>query len=286
MTPSHSLDAIATQSADPVLSDADLAEWITALQQSDQTLQDMMSLEIWSVIQTMDELMPGFWNRYMANRQAIVQQAIQARRHTSFKSGPPVSWEQSEPPEPTGLLDDPLTQAPSLPTDAEPAPIPTFSYLPHLQVKPTAHTQDWSPVDQSPYGIVRLTLACWFTSHFWCLTDPHQGEFVLHSTDTYSLQPGASVICALGFQFSGIVSPVKVKLVRSPQTSNPLSATWMADLPWVPAAVRRQINECAVQLHNRSDRIWTLQAGQPFCQLECYWSPSVAIAQASPSSEV
>ena len=65
----------------------DLAEWIDALHQADQTFYDMMSLEIWSITQTMDEIMPGFWGRYMANRQAIVREYIEERRHRHLRSG-------------------------------------------------------------------------------------------------------------------------------------------------------------------------------------------------------
>ncbi len=57
-----------------------IADSIDELRRADQTFYNLMTLEIWSLAQTMDELKPGFWADYMRNRQAIVRQYIQERR--------------------------------------------------------------------------------------------------------------------------------------------------------------------------------------------------------------
>lgn len=63
---------------------ADLSErveaWLAELHQADETFYSMMSIEIWAIAQTMDEVKPGFWSRFMRNRQTIVKQQIQERQ--------------------------------------------------------------------------------------------------------------------------------------------------------------------------------------------------------------
>lgn len=58
----------------------DLADWIEALQRSDQRLYNMMSIEFWAIARTMDNLEPGFWSQYMQNRQKIFQQHLRDRQ--------------------------------------------------------------------------------------------------------------------------------------------------------------------------------------------------------------
>lgn len=55
----------------------DIDQWLEGLRRFDQSLYNLMALEVWSIAQTMDHLTPGFWNRFMENRQAAVRQFIQ-----------------------------------------------------------------------------------------------------------------------------------------------------------------------------------------------------------------
>jgi hypothetical protein len=55
----------------------DIELWLEGLRRFDQSLYNLMALEVWSIAQTMDHLTPGFWNRFMENRQAAVRQFIQ-----------------------------------------------------------------------------------------------------------------------------------------------------------------------------------------------------------------
>lgn len=61
--------------------ESSIADWLEDLHRSDETFYHMMSLELWSIAQTMDEIMPGFWGKYMHNRQEIVQQHIRERQN-------------------------------------------------------------------------------------------------------------------------------------------------------------------------------------------------------------
>ncbi|MDX2097712.1 MAG: hypothetical protein SFW36_08035, partial [Leptolyngbyaceae cyanobacterium bins.59] len=65
----------------------DVMDWLMALQKADQTFSNIMTLELWSIAQTMDELRPGFWALYMENRQRIVRQQLEERRYP--ESRPP-----------------------------------------------------------------------------------------------------------------------------------------------------------------------------------------------------
>ncbi len=58
----------------------DIEAWIKALQKADDTFYNLMSLELWAITQTMDEIHPGFWGQYMQIRQDVMQQYIQQRR--------------------------------------------------------------------------------------------------------------------------------------------------------------------------------------------------------------
>ncbi len=71
----------------------DIAEWIEALQRSDQTFYNMMTIEFWAIARTMDSLEPGFWSQYMQNRQKIFQQQLRERqqRNTSPETESPDS---------------------------------------------------------------------------------------------------------------------------------------------------------------------------------------------------
>jgi hypothetical protein len=61
----------------------ELTTWIKERHQADQTLYHMMSVELYAIAQTMDEVQPGFWSDYMRNRQEIFQQSLQERQQRS-----------------------------------------------------------------------------------------------------------------------------------------------------------------------------------------------------------
>ncbi len=57
-------------------------QWIKALQRSDRLFYNMMALEVWSIAKTMDQLFPGFWSRFMANRREALKQFMQQKTTT------------------------------------------------------------------------------------------------------------------------------------------------------------------------------------------------------------
>lgn len=83
------LSSASTLENSPLSSSRDVASWVQELQRADQTFYNMMTLEIWSLAQTMDEIQPGFWADYMRNRQTIVQQYIKERRRQDPKLNHP-----------------------------------------------------------------------------------------------------------------------------------------------------------------------------------------------------
>ncbi|HEY9750007.1 MAG TPA: hypothetical protein V6C63_15080, partial [Allocoleopsis sp.] len=104
------LSSASTLENSPLSSSRDVASWVQELQRADQTFYNMMTLEIWSLAQTMDEIQPGFWADYMRNRQTIVQQYIKERRRqdpnlnhpslnqpTSHRRRSPFGWATEKP---------------------------------------------------------------------------------------------------------------------------------------------------------------------------------------------
>jgi len=61
-------------------SDRSLIRWIESLKQSDRSSYKMLAVEVWAIAKTMDELYPGFWNRFMTNRQLALRQFMENRQ--------------------------------------------------------------------------------------------------------------------------------------------------------------------------------------------------------------
>ena len=67
-------------------------QWLENLRRADRSFYNMMALEVWSIAKTMDDLVPGFWNRFMENRQVALKQFMQqkhAQRHSESDPTPP-----------------------------------------------------------------------------------------------------------------------------------------------------------------------------------------------------
>jgi len=58
----------------------DIDQWLERLRHSDRALYNSMALEVWSIARTMDGLIPGFWNRFMENRQTALKQFVIQRK--------------------------------------------------------------------------------------------------------------------------------------------------------------------------------------------------------------
>ena len=59
---------------------AEFLRWLEDLRHADRAFYNLMALEVWAIAQTMDALIPGFWSRFMHNRQTAMREFIQQRR--------------------------------------------------------------------------------------------------------------------------------------------------------------------------------------------------------------
>jgi hypothetical protein len=82
-------------------SERELATRMSALQEADKTFYNLMSLELWAIAKTMDEREPGFWLKYMKNRQTVMKQHLEQKRASSHSEAAPserrafTPWQQS-----------------------------------------------------------------------------------------------------------------------------------------------------------------------------------------------
>jgi len=58
----------------------EIDHWLERLRRSDRSLYNLMALEVWSIAQTMDARVPGFWNRFMENRQLALKEFVAHRK--------------------------------------------------------------------------------------------------------------------------------------------------------------------------------------------------------------
>ncbi|MBD2121436.1 hypothetical protein [Trichocoleus sp. FACHB-262] len=58
----------------------ELQSQITELQNSYSSHYKLLNVNAWAIAKTMDKFYPGFWNRFMANRQVALQQFLEQKR--------------------------------------------------------------------------------------------------------------------------------------------------------------------------------------------------------------
>jgi hypothetical protein len=56
---------------DPILdeSDEEVLDQINSLRREDETLYNILAVDVWALAKTMDEFQPGFWSEFMKNRE-------------------------------------------------------------------------------------------------------------------------------------------------------------------------------------------------------------------------
>lgn len=59
-----------------------IAQHLEELEKSDRSLNSLIGMEIWSITKTMDDLYPGFWHKFMANRRQSMKQLMQQKQHS------------------------------------------------------------------------------------------------------------------------------------------------------------------------------------------------------------
>jgi hypothetical protein len=53
-----------------------LLEQLNALKREDETLYNILAVDVWALAKTMDEFQPGFWAAFMKNRDLALKRFI------------------------------------------------------------------------------------------------------------------------------------------------------------------------------------------------------------------
>ena len=53
-----------------------LMEQLNALKRDDETLYNILAVDVWALAKTMDEFQPGFWSAFMKNRDLALKRFI------------------------------------------------------------------------------------------------------------------------------------------------------------------------------------------------------------------
>ncbi len=254
-------------------------EMLGDLQTADQTLYDLMALEIWSIAQTLDEAFPGLWTQYMENRQRLVHDYLSTRRqpqeadsgrssrrifsvNEAVQTASRLSHWQAATQALTTLADQDFRV---LETEAVPERLPEkppepsqdvrLLPLPHLYRPPVVQVPN--SADATAATVVPVSIACWTTRHFGQGATA-QDRPSLRSQETVTLLPGDSLTCGLGFVLQGVRSPLGFRLVEG-----------LLDQGLIVESVEVQDSgELAVTLKHHASQPLALQAGKPLGRVE------------------
>lgn len=76
----------------------EIKDLIAKLQQSHDLQYKLINLETWALAATMDNFLPGFWSRFLANRRTALKQFLKRKRTDNSKEiGVPESSSSGEP---------------------------------------------------------------------------------------------------------------------------------------------------------------------------------------------
>ncbi len=53
-----------------------LIDQLDSLKREDQTLYNILAVDVWALAKTMDEFQPGFWTAFMKNREKALKRFI------------------------------------------------------------------------------------------------------------------------------------------------------------------------------------------------------------------
>ena len=57
-----------------------IAQQLENLKRSHSQRHQLTNLEIWALVSTMDDLIPGFWSRFMVNRQVAFKEFLEQKK--------------------------------------------------------------------------------------------------------------------------------------------------------------------------------------------------------------
>jgi len=53
-----------------------ILEQLNSLKREDETLYNILAVDVWALAKTMDEFQPGFWSAFMKNREKALKRFI------------------------------------------------------------------------------------------------------------------------------------------------------------------------------------------------------------------
>lgn len=80
-----------TDKQDPAIQNRKLLEQINSLRREDETLYNILAVDVWALAKTMDEFQPGFWTAFMKNREKAIKRFmtdVVKNKQTDTKSHP------------------------------------------------------------------------------------------------------------------------------------------------------------------------------------------------------
>ncbi|MFW6358758.1 MAG: hypothetical protein ACOC0N_06035 [Chroococcales cyanobacterium] len=70
-----------------------LLNQLKSLKQEDETLYNILAVDVWALAKTMDEFQPGFWSAFMKNREKslkrFINEVIKSKPTSSSNKRPP-----------------------------------------------------------------------------------------------------------------------------------------------------------------------------------------------------
>jgi hypothetical protein len=60
----------------------EVLQQINSLRKEDETLYNILAVDVWALAKTMDEFQPGFWSEFMKNREQALRRFMSEIVHT------------------------------------------------------------------------------------------------------------------------------------------------------------------------------------------------------------
>jgi hypothetical protein len=64
------------ESQDATTKSSPILKQLNSLKQEDETLYNILAVDVWALAKTMDEFQPGFWSAFMKNREKALKRFI------------------------------------------------------------------------------------------------------------------------------------------------------------------------------------------------------------------
>lgn len=88
---SNATHQVDSQTAPKPSTHSNIEQRIEDLQRSDRSIYNLIGMEVWTIAKTMDDLYPGFWNQFMANRRLALKQFLEQKQAHRSPADPPTT---------------------------------------------------------------------------------------------------------------------------------------------------------------------------------------------------